>query len=196
MWRWAACLVVLSMGVMPRVCLAEDETPSIVGYGLQGFGTGIGVGLASGYIATGATFEKGEWRALVLGAGIGALTGMGVGIALGIIDASATPSRLGVGHYILQDMNYGVGLGALAGLTVGALIWATTTNGEGKDVLRGMAYGAVIGASAGLLLGIIEGALRKPAAAPATEPKLALQLGFAPGNGLLPVPYPVMVGRF
>ena len=194
MGRWAVCLVVLSLGLVPVLCRAQDETPSIVGYGLQGFGTGAAVGLAAGFLATGRTFESGEWKALVLGTGIGALSGMGVGIVLGAVDAGATPSGFGVGHYVLQDMNYGFGLGALAGATVGALIWVD--HGRGKDVLTGMAYGTLIGAGVGLVLGIIEGALRKPAPERAPKARLSLQLGFVPSRGAVPWPYPMLAGRF
>ena len=30
MWRWAACLIVLSLGLKPVVCFAQDESPSLI----------------------------------------------------------------------------------------------------------------------------------------------------------------------
>jgi MFS family permease len=194
MGRWAAGLIVLCMALEPLTCFAEDDAPSIVGYGLQGFGTGAAIGLATGFIATGTKFESGEWKTLLLGTGIGALSGMGVGIVLGAIDAGATPSRLGVGHYVLQDRSYGWALGALAGGTVGALVWLN--DGRAKDVLSGMAFGTLIGAGVGLVLGILEGALRKPPPERAEPSKLSLNLGFSPGPGAVPWPYPSLSGRF
>jgi hypothetical protein len=188
----------LCVAFEPLTCFAEDEAPSIVGYGLQGFGTGAAIGLATGFLATGPKFESQEWRTLLLGTGIGALSGMGVGIVLGAIDAGASPARLGVGHYVLQDMGYGWALGVLAGGTVGALIWLG--DGRAKDVLSGMAYGTLIGAGVGVVLGILEGTLRKPAperTEPRTEPaKVSLNLGFSPGPGAVPWPYPSLSGRF
>lgn len=196
MWRWAACLIALSIVVEPLTCAAEDDDgPSIVGYGLSGFGTGVGLGLASGFLATGHTFESGEWKALVLGTAVGALSGMGVGIALGIVDASATPPRRGVGNYILQDIGYGVTLGALSGAVVGVIVWVTDEDGRPKDVLFGLAYGIIIGASVGAVLGIVQGALYKPPAA-AEPAKLSFNLGFTPSSSGLPLPYPSLLARF
>ena len=197
MLRWVVCFAAIAMlieVVEPATCAAEDEGPSIVSYGLQGFGSGIGLGLASGFLATGHTFERGEWRTLLLGTAIGALTGMGVGITLGAVDASTTPYGFGVGHYMLQDMSYGVTLGVLGGATVGALVWLD--DGRAKDVLIGLAAGALIGGGVGLLLGVLDGSLRKRPERPEPEKKLSFNVGFTPGNGGVPWPYPSVRGRF
>jgi hypothetical protein len=103
---------------------------------------------------------------------------------------------MGVGYYILRDMNYGVTLGLLAGGVVGAIIWAD--GGRGKDFLRGMAFGTVIGAGTGLILGIIEGSLRVHSHRHAeAERGVSFSLGFMPGRaGAPPTPFPSLSGRF
>ena len=187
------CLVLAAARVLTPPTAAAQDSPSIVSYGMEGFGTGAATGLAVGYLSTGRTFDSGEWRNLLFGAGVGALTGLGVGIVLGIADAGSEPYRPGMGYYILRDMDYGVGLGALAGATVGALVWLD--DGRPKDVLIGMAWGAVIGTGAGLVLGTIEGALRLSAAPPPRR-GVSLGFGFTPGPGGAPLPSPVLSGRF
>jgi hypothetical protein len=196
MSRWVPGLLVLSLCLAPMTCFAEDQgAPSIVSYGLEGFGVGLGVGLATGYvITTDKPWHSKNWKTLVLGAGIGALSGAGIGLIIGAIDAGVSPGGPGPGYYILQDMNYGVGLGFLVGGVVGALIWIG--NGSGKDLLRGMAYGTLIGAGTGLVLGIIEGALRKPKHAASTESTVSFNLGFTTNPGSAPMPYPMLSGRF
>lgn len=196
MSRWLPCLVILAVCVEPMVCRAEDDTPSIAGYALQGFGTGAAVGLGTGFLLSRPTWESKDWKTLGLGAGIGALAGMGVGLILGVVDAGATPKGLGVGFYIMRDMNLGVVLGFLAGAVVGAIVWAGS--GHPIDLAFGMTYGVLIGAGAGLVLGLIEGILRLPKrdAAPATEPGVSFNLGFTSGPGAIPVPVPMLTGRF
>jgi hypothetical protein len=183
---------------VPSVCLAEDEAPSIVGYGLEGMGTGAATGLALGYLATGSGFHSNEWRTLAWGTAIGALSGLGVGVLLGTVDAATGPAR-GVGFYMIRDSNYGFTVGFLAGGIIGALVWLG--DGTGKDLLLGMAWGTVIGAGSGLLLGVLEGVLRgssrsSNSAPPPTASRLRLGVGFAAGGGGAPIPYPSLSGRF
>ena len=185
--------------LQPGVCFAEDdEAPSIVGYGLEGMGTGAASGLALGYIATGSEFHRSEWRTLAWGTAIGALSGLGVGVLLGTVDAASGPRR-GYGFYMVRDSNYGFTVGLLAGGIIGALLWLD--DGTGKDLLRGMAWGTVIGAGTGLLVGVLEGALRsssRPARsyeAPRAR-RMQLGVGFAANGGGAPIPYPTLTGRF
>jgi hypothetical protein len=194
-----AFLLVLASWFAPRSAFAHDEAPSVVSYGSQGFGTGALTGLAVGYLSTGPTWDKGEWRNLLYGAGIGALTGLGTGLLLGVADAGLTPDRPGPGYYMLRDSNYGVSLGALAGATVGALSWLG--DGSSKDVLIGLSWGAVAGTGAGLVFGLFEGLLRM--GAPADERgarrasnRLALGLVALPDRYGRLVPTPVLSGRF
>jgi hypothetical protein len=197
MSRWLPCLVILAVCLEPVVCRAEDDTPSVIGYALQGFGTGAAVGLGTGFLLSRPTWESKDWKTVGLAGGIGALSGMGVGIILGVIDAAATPHGPGVGFYIMRDMNLGVGLGFLAGAVVGVIVWAGS--GHGIDVVYGMTYGVLIGAGAGLVLGVIEGVLRLPkhdSAAANTKTGLSFNLGFTSGPGTVPVPSPMLIGRF
>jgi hypothetical protein len=191
-------LVVVGLALSPLAARADD-TESIVGEGFSGLGTGAGVGLATGFLASGPKFESGEWKKLVFGTAIGALTGLGIGIVMGIVDASVYPDRLGVGHYILRDMNLGLGVGVVAGGIVGALVWLD--DGRAKDLLLGMAYGALIGVGAGLILGIIEGSLRVSDGSGHREAvrnrRLRFDIGMMPpARGELPMPYPSISGTF
>lgn len=193
----AAAVIAAAVCSAPdRAYAEEDSTPSILGYALEGFGTGLATGFAVGYLATGPKFEKDEWRTVLLGGGIGALSGTGIGLILGIVDASTVPNGRGVGFYIMRDSNYGYSAGFLVGGVIGAIIWAS--GGVSKDLLLGMAWGTVIGAGAGMLLGIVEGALRKGSGSHAKrENTLQLGLGFTPRlDGGLGTPYPVMSGHF
>jgi hypothetical protein len=192
-----AAVLATTVLATPGNCYAEeDSTPSILGYALEGFGTGIAVGFASGYLATGPKFEGGEWRTLLWGGGIGALSGLGIGLILGIVDASTVPNGRGVGFYIMRDSNYGYSVGALAGGVIGALIWAG--GGVAKDLLLGLAWGTVIGAGAGVIMGVIEGSLRSGRGSKA-ERRSTFQvgLGFTPAlEGGAPMTYPTLSGRF
>lgn len=132
----------------------EQEPPSIITYGVNGFWTGAQIGLASGYLATGRDYESREWRKLVFGAGVGALAGTGLGLTLGIVDAGGAPP--GTGWLALRDTGYGIGLGALAGTATGALF--LINSGDPKNLVTGAAIGSLIGAGVGAAVGIIEGA--------------------------------------
>lgn len=152
--RRSGVLVTLVLGLLavPSVCLADDNTPSIVSYGMDGFWTGAQIGLAAGFLATGSEYESDEWRKLVFGAGVGALTGVGLGLTLGILDVGQAPPQTGA--LILRDVGYGVGLGAVVGTAVGALF--LIDSGEAKNLLTGAAVGTLVGAGAGLVFGFIE----------------------------------------
>lgn len=183
----------------PQPCSAQEdagETPSILGYAFEGFGTGIATGFAAGYLSTGPKFESREWRKLLIGGGVGALSGLGVGLVLGIVDASTVPDGRGVGFYMIRDSNYGYAVGGLAGGVIGALIWAG--GGVAKDVLQGLAWGTVIGAGTGLVLGIVEGSLRTSSGERASTRAagIRLGLGFTPSTSGAPLPYPSLSGRF
>jgi hypothetical protein len=155
-WRLASTFTLLAgLWLTPSLSqAAENDTPSIVTYGFDGFWTGAQIGLASGYLATGREYESDEWRKLVFGAGVGALVGVGTGLTLGIIDVGGGPPA--TGHLILRDVGYGVGLGAIVGTAVGALF--LIDDGRAKNLLTGAAVGTVAGAGAGLVFGVIESA--------------------------------------
>lgn len=144
----------MGLAVTPSLCSAQDNTPSIVSYGFDGFWTGAQIGLAAGFLATGSEYESEEWRKLVFGAGVGALTGVGVGLTLGILDVGQAPPQ--TGRLILRDMGYGVGLGAVVGTAVGALF--LIDSGRAKNLLTGAAVGTLVGAGAGVAFGLIESA--------------------------------------
>lgn len=196
-WRVASTITLLGgFWLIPSLShAAENDTPSIVSYGFDGFWTGAQIGLASGFLATGKEYESREWRKLAFGAGVGALVGVGAGLTLGIADVGSGPPP--TGHYILRDIGYGVGLGALVGTAVGALF--LIDDGRPKNLLTGAAVGSVVGAGAGLIFGLIEGAAassgRKETAtldAPGVD-SVRFSLVGAPGSV---VPVPALEGRF
>jgi hypothetical protein len=150
----ATLALVVTLTALPSVCLAKDDTPSIVSYGFDGFWTGAQVGLAVGYLATGSEYESEEWRKLVFGAGVGALAGVGVGLTLGVVSAGQRPPQ--TGYLILRDVGYGVGLGAVVGTAVGALF--LIDSGRPKNLLTGAAVGTLVGAGVGVAFGLIESA--------------------------------------
>jgi hypothetical protein len=151
---WLPAIALIGCLLLPALARAEsDPEPSMFSYGFNGFWTGASIGLAVGYLSTGGDYESNEWKKLVMGAGIGALTGVGAGIGLAVADIGA-PGR-GTGWYVLRDINYGSLLGALTGAAVGALVWLD--DGTSKDVLVGLSIGALIGAGVGIGFGIYEG---------------------------------------
>jgi hypothetical protein len=142
------------MALLPARAAAEmPDAASLFDYGFKGFTVGAEVGLAVGYIATGSLYEKNEWRMLVVGMGIGALTGMTTGIVVAVADSSSSGSPMG--YYVLRDAGYGTLLGALMGAVTGSLLWVA--NGTSKDVLKGAAFGTLFGAAAGIGYGVLEG---------------------------------------
>lgn len=129
--------------------------PSLLQYGWNGLSIGLGVGLASGYLATGSEFESGEWRTILYGAGIGALSGIGAGLLVGLADVGAAPDIPGA--IILRDIGYGSSLGTVGGLIVGGLV--ALDSGELRDLVVGGAVGTLVGAGSGLIFGIVEAAV-------------------------------------
>jgi len=152
LWALVASAV---LPVLPSRAAAEmPDAASLFDYGWKGFTVGAELGLAVGYIATGAVYEKDEWRKLVVGLGVGALTGMTTGIVVAVADASSSGSPMG--YYVLRDAGYGTLLGAIMGAVTGSLLWVAS--GTSKDVLKGAAFGTLFGAAAGIGYGVLEGA--------------------------------------
>jgi hypothetical protein len=151
----AAALLLAS----PATGFAQDDDdaddPAIMSYGLHGFWTGTGVGLALGYLSTGPDFDSHEWRNVAMGAGIGAVSGIGVGLLLGTADHGSGDAP-GTGYYIMRDMGYGTTLGGLGGGVIGAL--TLLGDGDSKNVPVGASIGALAGAGLGIIFGAIEGA--------------------------------------
>jgi hypothetical protein len=148
--RWA----LIALALLPTRALAEmPDAASLFDYGFKGFTVGAEVGLAVGYIATGAVYQKDEWRMLVVGMGVGALAGMTTGIVVAVADSSGSGSPMG--YYVLRDAGYGTLPGALMGAVTGSLLWVA--NGTSKDVLKGAAFGTLFGAAAGIGYGVLEG---------------------------------------
>lgn len=191
--RWGACaLFSVGLWALPSVASAQQEPPSIISYGSNGFWTGAQIGLASGYLATGDDYESREWRKLVFGAGVGALAGVGVGITLGIVDVGEPPPR--AGWIILRDTGYGLGLGAIVGTAVGALF--IIDSGDPKDLLVGASYGTLAGAAAGIAFGLIESAGEQRDSGPTTAsegPAVRFTLVGSEGSWL---PLPAVQGQF
>lgn len=194
--------VLLAALLAPAVCSAESGEvparggPGMFAYGFRGLWTGAEIGLAAGFLATGDTYESDEWRKLVLGAGIGAVSGVGVGVVLALVDTDR--ARPPYGWLVLRDMGYGSVLGALTGMAVGALVWVD--GGRSKDLLTGASIGTLIGAGVGIGFGIVEGAsMSSPEGPPArgqAEPSLRLGLSLLPSSGHVPGVGPAVSGRF
>ena len=191
MVRGAAALAFVAtfsaLSAAPSAAWAEEDPPSVMRYGLDGFWTGAQIGLASGYLATGPDYESEEWRKLAFGAGLGALIGVGVGISLGVADLGSSPPA--TGHLVLRDMGYGVGLGAIVGTAVSALF--LIDGGEPKTLLTGAAVGTLAGAGAGIIFGVIESVASHPE--PATTG--TLRLTFI-GSEQSYLPLPALQGTF
>jgi hypothetical protein len=172
---------------------SEDEGPGMFAYGFRGFFTGAELGLAVGFLATGSTFDDGEWRALVLGAGIGAVVGVGSGVTLGIVD-TGVGRQPGTGWLVLRDMSSGVMLGGLTGAAVGALFWASS--GRPKNVLTGLSYGALIGGAVGIAYGLVEAAVTPAHRRSRAQSRLGLTFALLPDERRALTVVPAVVGRF
>jgi hypothetical protein len=164
-------LLVVALGTLaPAHARADLPTrASFLDYGFQGFLLGVDIGLPIGYIATGSTYESSEWRKLVFGAGVGALTGMTTGFALAISDTT----ERGVGFHILRDSSCGALIGAALGVGVGALFWVYANNNDdiGEYMLRAASFGALAGAGVGAIYGAFDGAsVKRPPYASAQTP--------------------------
>ncbi len=127
----------------------EDE-PSVLSYGMAGFGLGAVLGLSGGYLSA---VKNDEWKHLITGPAYGAIIGAGLGLTIGMFDAGK--KYTGVGGIILRDMRMGSGLGIAIGLAVGTI--RAVDSSEWNDLGKGIAWGSLIGAGGGLLFGIYEG---------------------------------------
>lgn len=176
-------LAILGLLVSLATPVRADERggPSILDYGWTGLSAGLGIGLASGYLAIGDTYQQGEWRAFAYGAGVGGLSGLGVGLILGLADVSAAPQR--PGFIVLRDLGYGATIGSVGGLIVGAL-FAIGENGELRDLTTGAAYGTLIGAGVGAIFGVVEASIRGAGSGSVRGGHEARQLAKAPNQTL------------
>jgi hypothetical protein len=128
-------------------------TPSIFSCGFDGFLVGAGAGLGGGYLSARAGgWRTDDWKALVYGASIGALTGGALGVGLGVADmANETQGR---GFYVLRDGGLGLGFGAVTGALIGGL--GALASNQAEHVLLGGSIGALAGTGVGLVLGMVE----------------------------------------
>jgi hypothetical protein len=149
------------------------DADSLLDYGFKGFTLGVELGLAVGYITTGPKWERNEWRSLVIGMGIGALSGLTTGILMAVIDT--TSGGVPGGFYLLRDAGYGALLGGVMGSVIGILFWVN--DGSPKDVLRSAAWGGLFGCGAGLIYGMIEASNAKPRRRGYDDDDAALHLG-------------------
>jgi hypothetical protein len=156
---WLSGWVLAAVLALPGAAVAKESeepysgNPSILSYGFDGLIDGAVLGLAAGYLSTGTHYQKGEWRKLIIGTGVGAIAGLGAGITLAVVDDSAPGP--GLGSYVLRDIGYGTMLGALSGAVIGALFFVGSDHP--KDILVGTAVGSLVGAGVGVALGVIEG---------------------------------------
>jgi hypothetical protein len=179
-FHFAGCALLAAAAVaLPDRALAA-EAPSIITYGTNGFWTGAQLGLATAYLATGKDYESKEWRKLVFGAGVGALSGVAIGITLGIVDAGSEPPAMG--WLILRDAGYGIGLGALVGVATGALFMLDSP--DTKYLVQGAAIGSLAGAGVGIVVGVVQGISSKPKAKEPATAAPSWQLGVASVEGL------------
>jgi hypothetical protein len=195
----------------PAPCFAErgdaepydqvpSEAPSLMSYGFKGFWLGGELGLSVGFLSTGSTFERGDWRNLVFGAGLGALSGVAAGVALAMVDTGTPPPA--TGWYILRDGGYGTLLGGLSGAAVGALF--VIDSGRPKDILTGASIGSLVGVAVGVAFGIIEAGATVRSKPPAynsrrrREPSFWFSLRSAPTltPGRTPSLMPTIFGQF
>ena len=171
--------IALLSGVLARSAHAHDtyeppqlRAPSVFSYAGKGFLIGTFSGFAGGYLVARADSGREDWRTLLLGTGIGALTGSGVGLTLGIFDL--VDDHPGTGAIALRDLMYGTGFGILAGATVGGLVALRSADAE--HIAFGGAIGALSGAALGLAVGLFEGPRvierrrRHPSHAPSVHP--------------------------
>lgn len=201
---WLQCaLLAVALGgawMTPAVCHAEapagseEGEPSFFSYGFRGLFLGAGLGLAVGYLSTGNKYESGEWKNLVVGAGVGGLLGIGTGITLALVDEGAL--RVPMGRYVLRDMWYGALLGAAAGAGIGALFFIDSD--RPKDILIGTAIGALPGAALGLVFGLIEGWNAPPRHQRdrGEGARVGFTLAAVPTGSRVPTLVPALHGRF
>jgi hypothetical protein len=132
----------------------SEYSPSVFTYGWRGLLVGGLAGLSLGYIiARDDGFESDDWKPVVYGLGVGALSGGAIGLTLGFIDLD--DDRPGMGNIALRDMLYGAIFGMAVGGIVGALAVISTEDAE--HIVFGAALGTLSGTLVGLVIGIIEG---------------------------------------
>ncbi len=150
-----------------RSYAAELPPPTVFDGAYQGLLVGGTAGVATGYLFArhGGWPGSSDWKPLVYGAGIGALSGAVIGLTLGIVDLSqGKPGRNG---YVMRDGLYGAGLGAVLGGIAGGLAAMSTKQGE--HLLLGSAIGVLSGTCLGMTVGFIEGYRRYAVAVSAVE---------------------------
>jgi len=190
----------LAFLLLPQAARADrgqgpDERPSLLSYGFDGLFAGGLTGLSMGYLATGSHYESDEWKALVFGAGVGALAGLGGGVAAAVVDSNTDGPPTGA--IILNDMWYGLLLGGAAGALVGALVLIYSDHP--KDVLTGAAIGAISGDAVGLTLGIFESAARRrryKSSSRSRPPRLTASINLWPEGGRSLAVLPALSGKF
>ena len=148
------CTVVI-LGCLGSSARAADlQPPTVFDGAYQGLLVGGLAGLSVGYLfARQDGLHSSDWKPLVYGAGIGALTGSVLGLTLGIVDMSQRkPGRNG---YVMRDGLYGAGLGAILGGIVGGL--AAISSSKKEHILLGGSIGALSGTCLGMGVGFVEG---------------------------------------
>jgi len=133
---------------------ADLQPPTVFDGAYQGLLVGALAGGATGYLfARQDGLHSSDWKPMVYGAGIGALTGSVLGLTLGIVDmAQSKPGRNG---YVMRDGLYGAGLGAVLGGIAGGL--AAVSSKKGEHILLGSSIGVLSGACLGMGVGFVEG---------------------------------------
>jgi hypothetical protein len=171
----------------------------LLAYGFKGFWLGAELGLAVGFLSKGPTYDDGEWKKFVFGAGVGALTGVAAGVLLAMVDTGTPPPATGI--YVLRDAGYGTLLGALSGAAVGALF--VLDSGEPLDIFTGASIGSLAGCAVGVIFGVIEANAegrrgsaysRGRAREPGVEFTLRIAPGLTPGSATTIAP--TVFGRF
>ncbi len=150
----AACLVAL-VASLSGAAKADTPPPTVFDGAYQGLLVGATAGVATGYLFArrGGWNSSDDWKPLVYGAGIGALSGAAIGLTLGIVDmAQRNPGRNG---YVMRDGLYGAGLGAVLGGIAGGL--AAVSSKKGEHVLLGGSIGVLAGTCLGMGTGFVEG---------------------------------------
>lgn len=172
-----------------------DSAPSVFTYGYRGFWVGTLTGLSTGYlVARHDGWEGDDWRPLVLGGGIGAVSGAVFGLGCGFIDLA--DDRPGLGAFVLRDTLYGALFGMTVGAVVGGLYIIKTHDAE--NLLFGASIGTLVGTGLGVGVGFIEGARMRdsPAHRYGRAPRVSLSLAATEDAGERLVWLPGLRTRF